>query len=115
MDSPWMDYGFRGLVLSIVTGWSRVLIESLLRWLRHSFPEILSHKGGLSNEVMGVLRVGNQHKMGPSGVHALLIELHTTRFSKLQAQYLKSIFEVVNSHESANKASQETLHHFLMS
>ena len=98
-----------------VTGWNQALIESLPRYLRHSFPAILSHKGGLSNEVMGVLRVGNQHKMGLSGVHALLVELHTTRFSKLQVQYLKAIFEVVNSHESIDKTSQETLHHFLMS
>lgn len=32
-----------------VTGWNRALIESLPRYLRHSFPAILSHKGGLNS------------------------------------------------------------------
>jgi len=45
--------------------------------LHLAFPAILSHKGGLSRNVMTQLHVGNQHKMGPRGVRSLLIEMHT--------------------------------------
>ena len=60
------------------------IIESLPWYLRLAFPAILSQKGGLSRSVMIQLRVGNQHKMWPRGIRALLIEMHTMRFNVLQ-------------------------------
>ncbi|KAJ3505980.1 hypothetical protein NLJ89_g7126 [Agrocybe chaxingu] len=59
------------------------------------------------------LRVSNQHKMGPNGVHALLVEMHTLRFSTLQAQYLESAFEVVSGFCGETNGNQTTLHTYL--
>jgi hypothetical protein len=44
---------------------------------------------------MSQLHVGNQHKMGPTGVHSLLLEMHTLHFNILQAQYAEALFEQV--------------------
>ena len=71
------------------------MLDSLPPWLHLSFPAILSHKSGLSQNVMSQLRVGNQHKMGPTGVHSLLLEMHTLHFNILQAQYAEALFEQV--------------------
>ncbi|KAG6825372.1 hypothetical protein H0H92_003927, partial [Tricholoma furcatifolium] len=94
------------------SGWSNELMASLPAYLQHSFPATLSHKGGLSNNVVMQLRVANQHKMGPSGVRSLLFELHTHRFSVLQAQYLESIFELVRGRQDVME-QQLTLHEFI--
>ncbi|KAJ7189729.1 hypothetical protein GGX14DRAFT_580474 [Mycena pura] len=80
-------------------GWSQRLFSSLPRYLQLAFPAILSQKSGVSQNVMNQLRVGNQHKMGPSGVRSLLLESHTLRFGLLQAQYLEAVFEMVRGRQ----------------
>ncbi|KAJ7930158.1 hypothetical protein B0H13DRAFT_1858986 [Mycena leptocephala] len=64
-----------------------------------SFPAVLSRKSGVSRNVINQLRVGNQHKMGPSGVRSLLLESHTLRFGILQTQYLEAVFEMVRGRQ----------------
>jgi len=76
-------------------GWSQSLLNSLPAWICLSFPAVLSRKSGLSCNVISQLRVGNQHKMGPTGVRSLLLEMHTMRFNILQAQYMEALFEQV--------------------
>ncbi|KAJ7818406.1 hypothetical protein B0H14DRAFT_2601286 [Mycena olivaceomarginata] len=73
---------------STFSGWSKKLLDSLppYLWLAFEFPAILSRNSGLSRNVLNQLCIGNQHKMGPSGVWSLLLESHTLRFSILQAQ-----------------------------
>jgi hypothetical protein len=93
-------------------GWSTEILESLPHYLRLAFPAILSYKGGLSRNVMIQLRVGNQHKMGPRGMRALLIEMHTMRFNVLQLQYLEAVFERISGQELGG-ATQSTLHSFM--
>ncbi|KAJ7664028.1 hypothetical protein DFH06DRAFT_944440, partial [Mycena polygramma] len=73
--------------------WNEKLLNSLPAYLRLAFPAILSRKSGLSRNVIAMLRVGNQHKMGPSGVRAMLYEMHTRRHNTLLLQYLESLFE----------------------
>jgi len=90
----WAYYCRQGCKTHFV-GWSPSLLSSLPRYLQLAFPVILLCHSGLSNQVITQLRVANQHKMGPNGVHSLLLELHTLRFSTLQAQYLEAVFEVV--------------------
>ncbi|KAJ7901480.1 hypothetical protein B0H13DRAFT_2336060 [Mycena leptocephala] len=80
-------------------GWSRTLLASLHPYLQLAFPAILTKKSGVSRNVMNQLRVGNQHKMGPSGVRSLPLESHTLRFSILQAQYLEAVFEMVRGRQ----------------
>ncbi|KZT32687.1 hypothetical protein SISSUDRAFT_1133021 [Sistotremastrum suecicum HHB10207 ss-3] len=80
-------------------GWNPRLLNSLPRFIQLSFPAVLSRKGGLSHQVMTQLRVGNQHKMGPSGVRSLLFEMHTLRFNRIQLQYLESLFHIIRSAE----------------
>jgi hypothetical protein len=96
-------------------GWSQALIDSLPRYVRLAFPAVLSHRSGLSHQVVTLLRVANQHKMGPNGIRSLLLEMHTLRFSTMQAQYLEAIFEVVCGYESevGKSSSQNTLHAYL--
>lgn len=89
-------------------GWSQRLLDSLPAYVRLAFPATLSRKSGLSHNVISQLRVGNQHKMGPQGVHSLLLEMHTLRFSRFQAQYLETIFELYQGQQSDN--SQSTIH-----
>jgi hypothetical protein len=82
--------------------------------LRLAFPAMLSRKGGLSRRVVSQLRVGNQHKMGPSGVQSLLYEMHTLRFSTLQAQYHEAIFELIRGHQLAElNGSQPSLYSYM--
>lgn len=96
-------------------GWSTALIHSLPQYIQLAFPAVLSHRSGLSHQVITQLRVGNQHKMGPSGVRSLLLELHTLRFNTLQAQYLEAVFEVVCGQESQadTTTTKNTLHAYL--
>ncbi len=65
-------------------GWSQHLLNSLPPYVCLAFPAVLSHKIGLSCNVVSTLCVGNQHKMGPSGVRSLLFEMHTCRFNVIQ-------------------------------
>lgn len=95
------------------TGWGHAILESLPPYLRLAFPAILSYRSGLSHNVMAQLRVGNQHKMGPSGIHSLLTEMHTLHFNRLHLQYLEAIFEVISQREANGKDSQETLHAYI--
>ena len=79
-----------------------------------AFPATLSHRAGLSRNVISQLRVGNQHKMGPSGVRSLLFEMHTLHFNILQAQYCEAIFELVHGHQLLRSGqTQSSLHSYL--
>lgn len=104
------DYFCRSGCKTSFRGWSQRLLDSLPAYVRLSFPAILSRKGGLSNNVISQLRVGNQHKMGPQGVHSLLLEMHTLRFNKLQTQYLEAIFELYQGRTF--DTSQSTIHSY---
>jgi hypothetical protein len=95
-------------------GWSRKLLDSLPPWLRLSFPAVLSCKSGLSQNVMSQLRVGNQHKMGPTGVRSLLLEMHTLHFNILQAQYAEALFEQVRGRAADVDNIQSNLHAYLL-
>jgi hypothetical protein len=90
-------------------GWSEKLLSTLPAYIRLAFPAILSYNGGLSHQVITQLQVGNQHKMGPNGVHALLCEMHTLHFNVLHAQYLEALFDLVHGHQAADMI-QTTLH-----
>ncbi|KAJ7667374.1 hypothetical protein B0H17DRAFT_1142779 [Mycena rosella] len=89
-------------------GWSKKLIDSLPPYLQLAFPAILSQQSGVSRNVMNPLRVGNQHKMGPSGVRSLLLESHTLRFNTLQAQYLEAVIEMVRCRQIGQTAQLQT-------
>ncbi|KAJ7719728.1 hypothetical protein B0H16DRAFT_1794348 [Mycena metata] len=91
-------------------GWTTKLRNSLPPYLQLAFPAILSRKGGLSRQVLTLLRGGNQHKMGPTGVRSLLFEMHTLRFNTLQLQYLESMFEL--EYGAAHNPNQPNLHAF---
>ncbi|KAJ7047966.1 hypothetical protein C8F04DRAFT_1247577 [Mycena alexandri] len=92
-------------------GWNPKLINSLPPYVRLAFPAILSRCSGLSHNVLAQLRVGNQHKMGPTGVRSLLFEMHTLRFNRLQAQYLEAIFELERGRTTPNSGEvQSSLH-----
>jgi len=108
----WGYYCRKGCQLHF-TGWGHAILESLPPYLRLAFPAILSYRSGLSHNVMAQLRVGNQHKMGPSGIHSLLTEMHTLHFNRLHLQYLEAIFEVISQREANGKDSQETLHAYI--
>jgi hypothetical protein len=83
-------------------------------YLQLAFPAMLSRKGGLSKRVVSQLRVGNQHKMGPSGIQSLLYEMHTLRFNTLQAQYYEAMFELTRGRQIAESdGSQPSLHSFI--
>lgn len=95
-------------------GWSRTLLDSLPAWLHLSFPATLSRKSGLSRNVMSQLRVGNQHKMGPTGVRSQLFEMHTLHFNILQAQYVEALFEQVRIQQIVDPhGAQSNLHAYL--
>ncbi|KAK6972284.1 hypothetical protein R3P38DRAFT_2584716, partial [Favolaschia claudopus] len=64
-------------------GWSEPFLRSLPGYLRLAFPAILSRKSGIFRNVLMMSRVGNQHKMGPSGLRAMLFEMHTHRYNTL--------------------------------
>jgi hypothetical protein len=94
-------------------GWSWHILDTLPAYLRLAFPATLSHRGGLSKNVITQLRVCNQHKMGPSGVRSLLYETHTLHFSVLKAQYCEAIFELVRGRQLQTGETQSTLHSYL--
>lgn len=87
------------------TGSSPELMAALPRWLQLAFPADLSCRAGLSKSVITHLRVANQHKMGPAGVRAMLVEQHTLRHNRLHLQYLETALEVYRG----NKAGQTTI------
>ena len=90
-------------------GWNSTLLDSLPAYVRLAFPAILSRKAGMSQNLMSVLRVGNQHKMGPSGVHTLLYETYTLRYNALLNQYLEAIFERTRRLEVCDSGAQTSL------
>ncbi|KAJ7747498.1 hypothetical protein B0H16DRAFT_1850684 [Mycena metata] len=92
-------------------GWSQRLLNSLPPYVQLGFPAVLSRKSGLSRNVITMLRVGNQHKMGPTGVRAMLYEMHTLRYNTLLLQYLECAFEQTRGSEMFDSnAIQSTLH-----
>jgi hypothetical protein len=106
-------YYCRDSCKSYFHGWSQRLLESLPAYLQLEFPAVLSRKTGLSKQVLSMLRVGNQHKMGPSGLRAMLYEMHTLRYNTLLLQYLESAFERERGSEGFEKGSiQTTLHSY---
>ncbi|KAJ7466068.1 hypothetical protein FB451DRAFT_1369813 [Mycena latifolia] len=106
----WVYY-CRDSCKSYYHGWSQRLLDSTPAHLRLSFPAVLSRKTGLSRNVLAMLRVGNQHKMGPSGTRAMLYEMHTLRYNRLLLQYLESAFERERGLETLESTSlQSTLH-----
>ncbi len=87
-------------------GWNHELMNSLPAYIRHDFPAVLSRKGGISESVRTLLRVGNQHKMGPTGVQSLLFEAHTQRYNRILLQYLEMIYERLDSIEDMQENIQ---------
>ena len=96
-------------------GWNPHLLASLPPYLRLAFPAVLSRKSGLSHRVISQLRVGNQHKMGPSGVRSVLFEMHTHRFNVLQVQYAEAVFELVRGRQEMVSLAQPFLHAYISS
>lgn len=95
-------------------GWHPSILNSLPAYLRLAFPAVLTRKSGISHRVITQLRVGNQHKMGPSGTRSLLLELHTRRFNVLQAQYLEAVYELVCGYQDhPEEKSQTSLHAYM--
>ncbi|KAJ6478453.1 hypothetical protein DFH09DRAFT_1108314 [Mycena vulgaris] len=101
-------YCCRDSCKSYFHGWSQRLLESLPAYLQLEFPAVLSRKTGLSKQVLSMLRVGNQHKMGPSGLRTMLYEMHTLRYNTLLLQYLESAFEQEHGSEGSEKGSIQT-------
>jgi len=93
---------------SYFAGWNKTLISSLPAYLRLAFPAVLSHKSGLSHNVTTQLRVGNQHKMGPSGVRSLLSEMHTLKFNIWLAQYAEAVLEDFSRRERGRETKSQT-------
>ncbi|KAJ7088237.1 hypothetical protein C8R43DRAFT_1142287 [Mycena crocata] len=109
----WSYYCRNKSCKSYYHGWSSKLLSSLPPYVQLAFPAVLSRKGGLSRRVLTLLRGANQHKMGPTGVRSLLLEMHTLRFNTLQLQYLESIFELEYGRQSGEAGQvQTTLHAF---
>jgi hypothetical protein len=82
--------------------------------LQLAFPAVLSYRSGLSHNVVRQLRVGNQHKIGPTGSCSLLLEVHILRFNRLQAQYLEAVFEQIHGHQTSNSSSHhQNLHNYI--
>ncbi|KAJ3508637.1 hypothetical protein NMY22_g16549 [Coprinellus aureogranulatus] len=99
---------------SYFSGWSQLLLDSIARYMPLSFPAVLSRKGGVSNQVATLLRVGNQHKMGPAGIRKLLIELHTLRYNRIFLQYQEAALELVMNQETEPDGSEQTTIHAYM-
>jgi hypothetical protein len=51
--------------------------------------------------------------MGPSGVCSLLLEMHTLRFSVLQAQYLEAVFDMVHGQLEGTNQMQTSIHSYM--
>ncbi|KAJ3522150.1 hypothetical protein NMY22_g12013 [Coprinellus aureogranulatus] len=87
-------------------GWGKELLDSkfLSPRVRLGFPVQLSHRGGVTKRVLRTMRVCSQHKMGPTGMRALLMEHHTHRFDRIRLQYLESVYRIENGFE-ANQGS----------
>jgi hypothetical protein len=97
-------------------GWNPAILDSLPPYLRLAFPAVLSRRSGLSHNVISQLRVGNQHKMGPSGVRSLLLEMHTRKFNILHIQYLEAIYELARGRQNqAGTATQSSMLSFMTS
>jgi len=95
----WSYYCRKGCQ-SWYSGYNQSLLESLPAYIRLAFPAVLSQKRGLSHNVISQLCIGNQHKMGLSGVRSLLNKTHTLHFNHQQLQYLEAVFEQVQHIES---------------
>ena len=54
--------------------------------------------------------------MGPTGSRSLLLEMHTLRFNRLQAQYLEAVFEQIRGHQTSDSSSQpQSIHNYIAS
>ena len=106
------QYYCRGSCKVYFSGWTRALFDTFPNWLKLTFPADLSRRAGLSNDVITTMQVSNQHKMGPSGVRALLTKQHTLRYNRLQLQYLEAAAEVIRGTEATaaqDDSCQETM------
>ena len=69
------------------------LINQLPLDLQMEFPALLTHRGGISNTLVDLLRPCMQNSVGPSRFKKIASELHHLRHDKLELQYLLSNYK----------------------
>ncbi|KAF8633831.1 hypothetical protein AX17_004351 [Amanita inopinata Kibby_2008] len=77
--------------------WSPALISALPQSVQLQFPFHLTHRSGLSDQVVSMLRGDFLHGIGPVPFANTIRVNHIRRFEKLHLQYLEMIYERAQS------------------
>ncbi|KAM6501786.1 hypothetical protein JOM56_001763 [Amanita muscaria] len=74
------------------TSWSPALLSALPRALALQFPFHLTYRGGLSDQVVSMLRSSFNHGIGPLPFANMIRINHIRRYEQLHLQYLELIY-----------------------
>ena len=66
-------------------------LNSMPIYMNHSFPFVLSKRGGITKRVLDLMMSLDDKGIGPSGIRSLILELHSKRHSKNQVIYFLNI------------------------
>lgn len=84
--------------------WSPPIMDLLPHWLVAEFPFHLSHRCGLSDQLVALLRSSFQRGVGPSPFAKMIRLMHVRRYELLHAQYLEMISIRLSSSNSLQNA-----------
>lgn len=77
--------------------WSPVLLAALPRSLAMEFPFHLTHRSGLTDSVVALMRASFQHGIGPGPFAEMVRTNHIRHYEKLHLQYLEMVYARLHS------------------
>ncbi|SJL13795.1 uncharacterized protein ARMOST_17243 [Armillaria ostoyae] len=72
-------------------GWAPPILKVLPNWLSDEFPFHLTHRCGLSDSLVALLRSSFQRGVGPSPFTKMIRLFHVRKYEQLHVQYLEMI------------------------
>lgn len=107
-----MRYNCKGPITHTFNGYDDGLLKQLNPNLKAQFPAVLTHRSGLSNNLVKLMRPAFQHGIGSHRFAKMLRIIHIERYDELQLQYYLALDDYCHSIVSFFQSSEKKCSEF---
>lgn len=90
-------YICKGAEKHTFNGYDEGLMNRLDLSLQSEFPAVLTHRSGVSKDLVKMMRPAFQNGVGPHRLTTMLRIMHTERYDELQLQYYTTLEKLEQS------------------
>ncbi|KAJ3301067.1 hypothetical protein HDU76_005853, partial [Blyttiomyces sp. JEL0837] len=87
------------------------VIQQMPREVQEAFPCVLSHRGGVSLDLLRLLEFGCDNSTGPTAIHNKIKENYTLQHTTSQLRYYASVTSIVTNQRQQPTPLEYKVHH----